>query len=179
MQKARPRKKRSQKPFGKRVSYDGITFDSVLEKDVYRMLRTVFRRRDISVHCPLVLFDTSDTAYSEVSGLIKPIKWRVDFFLKPVSAAIEVKGIWSQPDRFKIALANKKIIDGGLSICSDVDVPTKVKQLRVIYAVEPPTKWFDKKSEAYSKQFISLDDFKYQVNVACDIENFLSDALNL
>ena len=148
------------KTFGVKVIEDGITFDSQLEHLVYINLKKFFGKDKIKVHHAIDLALAEDVTDDYYLEMIKPVKWRVDFYIPDVDLIIEAKGRWMPADRFKI-----------LALVKLLDVSDKV--FRVVSPNKPPNSWFNKKADAFSDIFMSLKDFVDGVKHSYDTEDFL------
>ena len=163
--------------FGTKVVEDDVTFDSKLEHKIYKHLKRFFAKDEIWVHYPFELsykanvesivlplelenLEQSQQNINYYSKLLKPVIWKVDFYIPTAGLFVEAKGRWMPVDRFKVL---------GLIPCL---IATE-NVFRVVSPNKPSKSWFDENAEAYDDIFWSLKDFTKASDNSYDTEDFL------
>lgn len=107
----------------KKCECDGITFDSILERNVYLSLLLAFSRDQIKVHHSVLL--------AKKNQYFSDWHWKVDFYIPHLDLYIEAKGEQTEAFRVKlhaVSILQPEIIDrlimvtakGGEYVCKGV-----------------------------------------------------------
>lgn len=98
MIKKRTVKKDNRKIKSKKVTIDGITFDSTLESVMYTELKKTGLAFDMQVAFEII------PAFTYCGRKIRPMKWTVDYYLPHINTIVETKGLANEsfPLRLKM-----------------------------------------------------------------------------